>query len=172
MTTRTIAGHEVEFLPARRRFENLWTDFEPNKRTVLPKGWRKPGRLALRQAIIWDQDVPVRMRDGVILYVDVLRPEAKKDEPLPVLLPWSPYGKTGTGFFQTKDYPHVGIPMSYTSGLEKFEGPDPAEWCARGYALVQPDARGTFNSGGDVYHYGSKVCRILGRASAKLTSLA
>jgi uncharacterized protein len=157
METKQIAGFDVEFLPSRRRFENLWVDFEPNKRVVLPKGWRREGRLPLRESIIWDRDVPVKMRDGITLYVDVLRPANRENERLPTLIPWSPYGKTGTGFFQTKDYLYVGVPMSHTSGLEKFEGPDPADWCARGYVMVQPDARGTFNSEGDVYHYGSQV---------------
>ncbi|KPI34684.1 Cocaine esterase [Cyphellophora attinorum] len=156
METKKIAGFDVEFLPSRRRFENLWVDFEPNKRVVLPKGWRREGRLPLRESIIWTRDVPVKMRDGITLYVDVLRPANRENEKLPTLIPWSPYGKSGTGFFQTKDYLYVGVPMSHTSGLEKFEGPDPADWCARGYVMVQPDARGTFNSEGDVYHYGSQ----------------
>ncbi len=35
------------------------------------------------------------------------------------------------------------------SGLEKFEGPDPAYWCARGYAVCNPDVRGVVDSDGD-----------------------
>ena len=44
------------------------------------------------------------------------------------------------------------------SGLEKFEGPDPVEWCPRGYAVVQPDARGGFHSQGDIFVLGTQVC--------------
>ncbi|KAH6722758.1 Alpha/Beta hydrolase protein [Leptodontidium sp. MPI-SDFR-AT-0119] len=45
------------------------------------------------------------------------------------------------------------------NGLEKFEAPDPADWCSRGYALVQADARGTFNSEGDQYVLGAQEGR-------------
>jgi predicted acyl esterase len=38
---------------------------------------------------------------------------------------------------------------SVLSGLQKFEGPDPAYWCAKGYAICHPDPRGTYNSDGD-----------------------
>lgn len=34
------------------------------------------------------------------------------------------------------------------SNLQKFESLDPALWCANGYAIVHPDARGAFNSEG------------------------
>ncbi|KAF5972967.1 acylase diesterase [Fusarium coicis] len=47
----------------------------------------------------------------------------------------------------------VGVPRSETSGVEKWEAPDPAEWVARGYAVVNIDARGAFKSGGDLYVY-------------------
>ncbi len=51
----------------------------------------------------------------------------------------------------------MGVPKTALSGLEKFEAPDPAEWCARGYAVVQPDSRGSFNSEGDIFAYGTQV---------------
>ncbi len=51
----------------------------------------------------------------------------------------------------------MGVPKSALSGLEKFEAPDPAEWCARGYAVVQPDAWGSYNSEGDIFVYGTQV---------------
>ena len=44
----------------------------------------------------------------------------------------------------------VGVPESRLSGYEKFEGPDPAEWTARGYAICNIDARGAFDSEGDL----------------------
>ena len=43
-----------------------------------------------------------------------------------------------------------GIPQSRLSGFQDFEGPDPAEWVPRGYAIVNVDARGIFDSQGDV----------------------
>ena len=50
----------------------------------------------------------------------------------------------------------VGVPKSRQSGLEKFEGPDPNEWCLRGYAIVDPNSRGSFDSEGDLYFLGPK----------------
>lgn len=45
----------------------------------------------------------------------------------------------------------AGVPRSAVSGLQKWEGPDPAEWCPHGYAVVNCDARGAFTSEGDIY---------------------
>jgi uncharacterized protein len=53
----------------------------------------------------------------------------------------------------------MGVPRNKTSGLEKFEAPDPAEWIPRGYALVYPDARGTFMSEGNMPAYGTQEGR-------------
>lgn len=43
------------------------------------------------------------------------------------------------------------------SGLENFEGLDPAEWCQRGYAIVNIDARGSYYSDGDLFIHGNQV---------------
>jgi predicted acyl esterase len=51
----------------------------------------------------------------------------------------------------TKQYAYFGVPPTQTSGLEKFEALDPADWCARGYVVMQADARGCFNSEGDMH---------------------
>ena len=51
----------------------------------------------------------------------------------------------------------AGIPRSWTSDLEKFEAPDPAEWCPRGYAIVNIDPRGVFDSEGDIAVFGTQV---------------
>lgn len=42
----------------------------------------------------------------------------------------------------------MGVPRDVTSGYEKFEAPDPAEWTARGYAVVNVDSRGAWDSQG------------------------
>lgn len=49
------------------------------------------------------------------------------------------------------------MPKNALSGLEKFEAPDPAEWCPRGYVIVQPDARGSYHSEGDLFTFGTQV---------------
>jgi uncharacterized protein len=123
--------------------------FHPSS-TILPKGHQKAsGHRALRASTVYDRDVEVMLRDGIKLRADVFRPDG--DAKVPALLVWSPYGKTGTGFFTVDLLPErVGVPQSMLSGYEKFEGPDPAEWVAEGYAVVNIDARGTFDSEGDI----------------------
>ena len=41
-----------------------------------------------------------------------------------------------------------GVPESVVSGYEKFEGLDPATWTARGYAIINVDLRGSWDSEG------------------------
>lgn len=62
-----------------------------------------------------------------------------------------PVQSDSTGFFSLDLTPgRAGVPKSRLSGFEKFQGPDPAEWTARGYAVCNPDARGVFDSEGDI----------------------
>lgn len=92
-----IEGIDVDFVDSNRKFHHWWIDFDPSTQ-VLPAGWqREPDRLALREDLIWEKDVPIPLRDGVVLRGDIFRPANKEGTPLPALLPWSPYGKTGTG---------------------------------------------------------------------------
>jgi predicted acyl esterase len=44
----------------------------------------------------------------------------------------------------------VSVPQSKLSGFESFEAPDPAEWKARGYAIVNVNSRGAFGSEADI----------------------
>ncbi|KAJ5627313.1 alpha/beta-hydrolase [Penicillium herquei] len=155
-----IGGIDVAFTPSNRKFHNYWTDFRPSTKVILPEGWqRDPEFRALSEPIIWEKDVPIAMRDGTILRGDVFRPLAKDNVPLPALLPWSPYGKTGSGHHQTTSFTWLGVPKSSLSGLEKFEAPDPAEWCPRGYIIVNVDARGCFDSEGDIFIFGTQEGR-------------
>lgn len=59
-------------------------------------------------------------------------------------------GKSGVGFPNLEWLPfRAGIPVGALSGYEKFEGPDPAALVARGYACVNADQRGVWDSEGD-----------------------
>lgn len=98
--------------------------------------------------VVWEQDIPITLRDGVVIYTDVLRP-ADQDTDLPVIVSWSSYGKS------LPTQTPWGVPREWFSGLAKFEGADGAFWLNEGYALVNPDARGAGNSGGDVQYWGS-----------------
>ena len=95
-----------------------------------------------------EKDVSVTMRDGVTTYVDILRPAGA--EKVPVIVAWSPYGKgQGSSPAAMGVFGLVGLDNRLVSGLHKFEGPDPAYWCARGYAICNPDVRGVSDSQGD-----------------------
>ena len=91
----------------------------------------KPGALALPCDILFERDVAVPLRDGVTIYVDVFRPVGAKPAGHRRLEPLRQAG----GLRGPR--PHAlraGVPQAAVSGLQKFEGPDPAYWCAQGYA--------------------------------------
>lgn len=136
----------------------LLSPFEPGTR-VLPAGYQVDAAfLALPTEVVFDKDVAVTLRDGVTIYVDVFRPATS--EPVPVLVAWSPYGKSqGTAPMVTSLFAMLGIDNGALSGLEKFEGPDPAYWCAQGYAICNPDPRGIAHSEGDSAMIGSQEGR-------------
>jgi predicted acyl esterase len=46
--------------------------------------------------------------------------------------------------------------------------PDPAEWCPRGYAIVNVDIRGTWDSEGDLYIEGSQMGTLLLSSRARI----
>lgn len=131
----------------------LLSAFQPGTRT-LPAGSRSdPQFRALPTDIVFDKDVAVTLRDGVTIYVDVLRPTTT--DQVPVIVAWSPYGKSqGTAPSVTSLFTMIGIDNESLSGLEKFEGPDPAYWCGHGYAICNPDPRGIANSEGDSAMFG------------------
>ena len=140
------------FVPAYREpegGEGLFAAFEPSTRT-LPAGFQvQPRFKPLPVDIVLNKDVAVRLRDGMTIYVDVYRPAV--DEKVPVLVAWSPYGKSRGNAPQYVDLlSMLGLDLSKLSGLEKFEAPDPAFWCAHGYAVCNPDPRGAYHSEGDI----------------------
>ena len=135
-----------EPLPAGRT--GLLTGFDPGTRTLEAGFQVAPQFRSLPVDIVLDKDVAVQLRDGVTIYVDVLRPEG--DHKVPVILAWSPYGKgQGTSVSVMGIFGLVGLDNKLVSGLEKFEGPDPAYWCAQGYAICNPDVRGVVDCEGD-----------------------
>lgn len=133
----------------------LLSKFEPGTQ-VLPAGWQvAPMFRALPVDIVYEKDIPVTMRDGVTIYADVFRPVGI--EKVPVIIAWSPYGKSGGTAPRTTNLFHMlGMDNSMLSGLAKFEGPDPAYWCAQGYAICNPDARGIAHSEGDIHMIGTQ----------------
>jgi uncharacterized protein len=149
-----VPSHHYEAGDAR----GLLSAFDPGTR-VMPAGFQiDPKFRSLPVDIVLDKDIAVTLRDGVTIYVDVLRPAGT--EQVPVIVAWSPYGKSqGTAPFVTSIFGLIGLDNSVVSGLEKFEGPDPAYWCAQGYAICNPDPRGIAHSDGDSAMFGSQEGR-------------
>jgi len=98
------------------------------------------------------RNVAVRLRDGVRIYVDLYRPASGGDRDLPTLLGWSPYGKHRTA--ARLPWPEADVQPGWISRHTAFEAPDPAFWCARGFAVVYPDPRGAWYSEGELRHGG------------------
>src|SRR5260370_19859329 len=96
-----------------------------------------------------DRDVPVAMRDGVLLMANVFRPFAPG--PAPVLMSVTPYGKdalpdrVGTLLMRLSGVRFGKLDCSRWTG---FEAPDPLFWTKAGYAVVQADTRGMHKSEG------------------------
>jgi predicted acyl esterase len=134
-------------LPPERT--GVLTAFDPGVRT-LPAGYQvAPPFKPLPLDLVFEKDVAVTLRDGVKIYVDVFRP-AGVNTPMPVILGWSPYGKAqGSSAAVMGVFALVGLGNGIVSGLEKFEGADPAYWCAHGYAVCNPDPRGVIDGEGN-----------------------
>lgn len=103
--------------------------------------------------ILVDWDLPIALRDGTVLGVNVFRP--KRAEPVPVIMSAHPYGKdkipaktrSGRGpAFQARvlPQPHKIRISEYTS----WEAPDPVVWVEQGYAVINADLRGGGTSEG------------------------
>jgi predicted acyl esterase len=131
----------------------ILSPFDPSS-TVLPQGFQiGPIFKPLPVEIRFEKDVAVTLRDGVKIYVDVFRPVTTN--PVPVIMAWAPYGKSaGTAPRTTGLYGLLGINNGMLSGLARFEGPDPAYWCAQGYAVCNPDPRGIAFSEGNIWFMG------------------
>ena len=128
-----------------------YTGLKQEKLQLKKGGIRLKGYIPLPCDMIFERDVPVKLRDGVTVYLDVFRPA--DDETHPAILALSPYGKE-LGSQGLDDTPgHAGVPMEATSGLQKFEGPDPAYWCNHGYAIINADVRGAYNSEGIILFF-------------------
>ncbi|RDW69862.1 putative acyl esterase [Coleophoma cylindrospora] len=134
---------------------NNYQQFNPREE-ILPAGWNGYHSRPLSCDIHVSHDVALRVRDGCTLYCDIYRP-ARAKEPVSAIVAWSPYGKKFNGITMLKNLPWgLGIPNGVLSGLEKFEGPDPAILCDRGFAVVNVDSRGCGDSEGTIAIMGSQ----------------
>lgn len=147
----------TQILSAPKVGENGHQALNPRTET-LPKGWKLGDTKPLTCDIVVEHDLCVSMRDGVKLYADVYRPTDAANAKVPAILCWSPFGKKFNGIESLRVMTpwNLGIPNGTLSGLEKFEAPDPAEWVERGYAIVNVDSRGAYNSEGTMVIMGTQ----------------
>ncbi len=102
-----------------------------------------------------ERDLTVTLRDGIRIYADIYRPDT--DEKVPAIVNWSPYGKQMPplqSMFKVDTLLGLdggtGVVSSRLSKYTGWEAPDPMWWCPRGFAIVLPDSRGSWNSEGDL----------------------
>ena len=129
--------------------------------TVLKKGYvHGEGFAPLDCDVVLDRDVPIPLRDGVVIRADIFRPN--HSSPVPAILCSSIFGKNGS--YVTYDFVaercghpnRCDVPKSATSGLDAWECPDPAYWVFHDYAVVFMDPRGVGMSEGDAHYFGAQ----------------
>jgi uncharacterized protein len=104
-----------------------------------------------------DWDVPITMRDGLILRADVYRPV--QEGLYPVILTYGPYAK---GLPFQDGYPsawtrmvdlHPDVAEGSTNKYQNWEVVDPEKWVPDGYVCVRVDSRGAGRSPGFIDHF-------------------
>ncbi|MXO66163.1 CocE/NonD family hydrolase [Altericroceibacterium endophyticum] len=119
----------------------------PGKPPLPPRDYNR----RVEDGLLIERNVEVPMRDGIRILVDIYRPADNPEGDLPIILGWSPYGKHG---LSASLWPPAGVEEGWMSRFTAFEAPDPAFWCAAGYAVVFADPRGAWLSEGDLRHNG------------------
>jgi predicted acyl esterase len=127
------AGFEYKFRPPMAK---------PEARGGKPPAYRR----TVESGMIVERDLAVKMRDGVEIYIDLYRPADEK--PAAPLIAWGPYGKHGHTRY-AENFPNCGVKQETLSQYTAFEAPDAGYWVPRGYAVINPDPRGTWYSKGD-----------------------
>jgi uncharacterized protein len=99
--------------------------------------------------LTFEKDVPVTVRDGTTLYVNVFRPP--HEGRFPVIVSFDIYGKDSVHVESTMP---AGGPYTlgqYDASLfAAWEAPDPGFWVPNGYVVVKAAARGTSGSVGRI----------------------
>ena len=129
--------------------------FKPDKKVLKAGTVRREGAKVLPSDIVFERDVGVKLRDGITIYTDVFRPTGNGR--VPAIVAWGPYGKEVGGQWLDDVPGRAGVPLSRNSELMKFEAPDPAYWVDRGYAVLNPDARGAYYSEGNITYWGRQL---------------
>ena len=120
------------------------------------KYYREPGVVDITvtpapSGILREVDVPVRMRDGTRLSVNIYRPDGPG--PFPVVLAATRYGANLFGRGRYDGWAKASgfeIGRMTISEFTPFEAPDPAFWVPHGYVVVHADVRGAYRSEGNI----------------------
>ena len=114
------------------------------------------GYRAIREdGMLIERDVAVPMRDGVRILVDIYRPDEAK-QGVPTLIAWAPYGKHSPRGTYARFHNNGGVKHEWVSRHAAFEAPDPLYWSRHGYAVINVDPRGTWNSEGKATFWSDK----------------
>ena len=104
-----------------------------------------------------DWDVPIEVRDGLVLRADIYRPI--EDGQYPVILTYGPYAK---GLPFQEGYPsawnrmveeHPDVAAGSTNKYQNWEVVDPEKWVPDGYVVVRVDSRGAGRTPGFIDHF-------------------
>ena len=108
------------------------------------------------QSMIFEKEVPVKMSDGVNLYVNIYRPD--KPGKFPVILSADAYGKD-----KPWQYSHPQLDTTRAlwpvlgeitaSGYCNTEAPDPGFWVPNDYVVIKVAVRGSSTSEGDLHQW-------------------
>jgi len=121
---------------------------------IVPKGTVKAeGYRPTAADMLVMRDQPVKMRDGVTIYVDIFRPVDETARP-PVILAWTPYGKVDPPNNYDLYADRAWMDKDQSCGFDTFEGPEPDYWVNFGYAVAVADSRGGTHSEGAMPYLG------------------
>ena len=134
---------------------HTWPELKSETK-ILPKGYQVSDEYRPTICDIkFEKDVPVQMRDGVTVYLDLYMPvdDSKK---YPVILAWTPYGKIDSpnNYDLYKD--RALMKQKYSTGLDTFEGPEPDFWISHEYVVAVADSRGSTHSEGSLWMVGNQ----------------
>jgi predicted acyl esterase len=163
MSTIVAAGHKRKWSPSTStQTSDQPMSAEPFETKFLPglppsEGGCPPlhHRTVNADGMLIEYDAPIRLRDGVEIYVDVFRPEPQAR--VPVIVAWGPYGKHAPVKYEI--FPNHGVDPAWVSKYAGFEAPDPLYWTRHGYAVINVDPRGMWNSQGDATFYSAQEAR-------------
>ncbi|CAK7214045.1 hypothetical protein SEUCBS140593_002046 [Sporothrix eucalyptigena] len=96
---------------------------------------------------LFEKDIAIPMRDGIVLYVDVYRPDSRIVAKTPTLVLFAPFGKHGA--VPREKFENMGVDFEKLSKYTHWELPDPFLWCGEwGFSFLIVDPRGTWWSEG------------------------